>query len=87
MKSVFLLFQEGVIRSFQDFLFKLDIKPRLHVVEISILPLNNVTVRPTKIMIRADIFLENKIFWKPYFIESWCPSRIQGCAHVQYHLA
>ena len=38
----------------QDFLIKLGIKPRLHVLKISIFSLNNVTVRPTKIMNRAD---------------------------------
>ena len=38
----------------QDFLIKLGIKPRMHLWEISILSLNNVIVRPTKIMNRAD---------------------------------
>ena len=38
----------------QDFLFKLGIKPRMHLWEISIFSLNNVIVRPTKIMNRAD---------------------------------
>ena len=38
----------------QDFLIKLGIKPRLHIGEISIFSLNNVIVRPTKIMNRAD---------------------------------
>ena len=36
--------------SFQDFLIKLDMKPRMHLVEISIFSQNNVTVRLTKIM-------------------------------------
>ena len=39
----------------QDFLIKLGIKPCMHLWEISILSLNNVIVRPTKIMNRADI--------------------------------
>ena len=38
----------------QDFLIKLGIKPHMHLWEISILSLNNVIVRPTKIMNRAD---------------------------------
>ena len=38
----------------QDFLIKLGIKPRMHRWEISILLLNNVIVRLTKIMNRAD---------------------------------
>ena len=38
----------------QDFLIKLGIKPRMHIWEISILSLNNVIIRPTKIMNRAD---------------------------------
>ena len=42
------------LESFQDFLIELDMKPPMHLVEISIFSLNNVTVRPTKIMNRAD---------------------------------
>ena len=38
----------------QDFLIKLSIKPHIHLWEISILSLNNVIVRHTKIMNRAD---------------------------------
>ena len=38
----------------KDFLIKLGIEPRMHLWEISILSLNNVIVRPTKIMNRAD---------------------------------
>ena len=34
----------------QDFLFKLDMKPHMHLVEISIFSLNHVIVRPTKII-------------------------------------
>jgi hypothetical protein len=36
------------VESFQDFLIKLDMKPRMHLVEISIFPLNKVTIRLTK---------------------------------------
>ena len=39
-----------VIESFQDFMIELDMKPHIHVVEISIFSLNNVTVRLTKIV-------------------------------------
>ena len=42
------------IDTIQDFLIKLGIKPRMHLGEISIFSLNNVIVRPTKIMNRAD---------------------------------
>ena len=42
-----------MLESFQDFLIKLEIKPRMHLVEMNI-SLDNVTVRPTKIMNRAD---------------------------------
>ena len=42
------------LESLQDFLIKLDMKPRMHLVEISIFSLNLVIVRPTKIMNRAD---------------------------------
>ena len=38
----------------QDFLFKLGIKPKMHRLEISTFSLNNVIVRLTKIMNRAD---------------------------------
>ena len=37
-----------------DFLIKLDIKPCMHLLEISIFSLNDVIVELTKIMIRAD---------------------------------
>ena len=38
----------------QDFLIKLVIKPLMHLLEISTFSLNNVNVRLTKIMNRAD---------------------------------
>ena len=48
----------GVVSSWletvQDFLIKLDIKPLMHLLEISTFSLNNVIVRLTKIMNRAD---------------------------------
>jgi hypothetical protein len=42
------------LESFQDFWIKLAIKPRMHLLEIGIFSLNNVIIRPTKIMNRAD---------------------------------
>ena len=54
-----LLFTIYVIESFQDFLIKLDMKPCMHLVEISIFSLNLVIVRLTKIMNRADTILGN----------------------------
>ena len=38
------------VESFQDFLIKLDMKPLMHLVEIRIFSLNNVTFRLIKIM-------------------------------------
>ena len=43
-----------VVESVQDFLIKLDIKPLMHLLEISTFSLNNVIVRLTKIMNRAN---------------------------------
>ena len=37
-----------------DFLIELGMKPHMYLVEISIFSLNNVTVRPIKIMNRVD---------------------------------
>ena len=56
-----------------DFLIKLGMKPHMHLVEISIFSLNNVTVRPTKIMNRLD---NNWAGFKKlkYFYQSWSPS-------------
>ena len=42
------------LESVQDFLIKLDIKPLMHLLKISTFSLNNVIVRLTKIMNRAD---------------------------------
>ena len=42
------------LESVQDFLIKLDIKPLMQLLEISTFSLNNVIVRLTKIMNRAD---------------------------------
>ena len=44
----------SVLESVQDFLIKFDMKPCMHLVEISIFSLNLVIVRLTKIMNRAD---------------------------------
>ena len=57
--------KRGTVDTVQDFFIKLGIKPRMHLWEKSIVALNNVIVRPTKIMNRADkklgTFLENKV--------------------------
>ena len=42
------------LETVQDFLIKLDIKPLMHLLEISTFSLNNVISRLTKIMNRAD---------------------------------
>ena len=42
------------LNTVQDFLIKLGIKPRWHLLEIGIFSLYHVLVRPTKIMNRAD---------------------------------
>ena len=42
------------VDTFQDFLIKLDIKPLIHLLEISIFSLNNIILRLTTIMKRAD---------------------------------
>ena len=42
------------LESVQDVLIKLDMKPCMHLVEISIFSLNDVIIRLTKIMNRAD---------------------------------
>ena len=50
-----LLFPSNIskVDTFQDFLIKLGIKPCMHLWEISIFSLNNLIVRPSKIMNRA----------------------------------
>ena len=47
-------FWPSLVDTVQDFLIKLGIKPGMHLWEISILSLDNVIVRSTKIMKRAD---------------------------------
>ena len=47
-------FWPSLVDTVQDFLIKLGIKPGLHIWEINILSLNNVIIRSTKIMNRAD---------------------------------
>ena len=44
----------AILESVQDFLIKLDMKPCMNLMEMSIFSLNIVIVRPTKIMKRAD---------------------------------
>ena len=43
-----------LVDTIQDFLCKLGMKPHMHLVEISIFPLNLVIVRPSKII--KDLF-------------------------------
>ena len=66
------------LHTIQDFLIKLGIKPHMHLWEISIFSLNNVIVRPTKIMNRADKnwahfektkYFKNQSFQKISFIK------------------
>ena len=47
-------FKLGTLESVQDFLLKLDMKPCMHLVEISFLSLNLVIVRLFKIMNTAE---------------------------------
>ena len=47
-------FRGSWLESVQDFLIKLDIKPLMHLMEISTFSLNSVIIRLTKIMNRAD---------------------------------
>ena len=63
--------QRPAVESFQDFLIELDMKPRMHLVEISIFSLNNVTVRLTKIM--NNLLKHRKILISKLFIsvENW----------------
>ena len=43
-----------LVHTVQDFLIKLGVKPRMHLLEIDIFWLYHVIVRPTKIMNRAN---------------------------------
>ena len=60
-----------MIDNVQDFLIKLGIKPHMYQYEVSILSLNNVIVRPAKIINRADKnwphFQKTKYFENPTF--------------------
>jgi hypothetical protein len=77
-------YQPATLESVQDFLIKLDIKTLIHLLEISIFSLNNVIVRLTKIMSRADTklgtFLVNSTlkinFSKNVINISWSPNQI-----------
>ena len=51
-----------LVDTVQDFLIELDMKPCMHLVEISIFSLNNVTVRLTKIMNNFLEHLKIRIF-------------------------
>ena len=52
--SLFFIPRTFRVETIQDFLIKLDIKPLMHLLEMSIFSLNNVIIRLTKIMNRAD---------------------------------
>ena len=67
-----------ILESVQDFLIKLDMKPCMHLVEISTFSLNLVIARATKIMNRADKnwtqfqkikYLKNQKFQKHFLIK------------------
>ena len=60
----------------KDFLIKLGIKPRMHLLEIDIFLLYHVTVRPTKIMNRANKYWAHFWFSKNLFFKSLSPSLI-----------
>ena len=55
----------SLLDTFKAFLLELGMKPHMHLLEISIFSLNNVTVKPAKIMNGADKklvpFLENQV--------------------------
>ena len=55
------IFKEVCLDTVTDFLIKLGMKTVMHLVEITSFSLNNVTVRPTKIMNRGHIFSTSKI--------------------------
>ena len=63
MWQVFLLsFRSSTLETTQDFLIKLDIKPLMHLLKISIFSLNNDIIRLTKIMNNLLKHLQIRIF-------------------------
>ena len=69
----------------QDYFIKLGIRPHMHLWEISISLLNNVIVRPTKIMKIADKkwahfqktkYSKNQKSSKDFICKRWSPSKI-----------
>ena len=52
--AVALFLVNRAVESFQDFFIKLDMKPCMHLVEISIFSLHHVIIRLTKSKNRAD---------------------------------
>ena len=62
----------ATLETVQDFLIKLSIKPCMHILKISIFSLNQVIVRPTKIMNKflRDFFPITSdslgSFWTPF---------------------
>ena len=60
--AVALFLVNRAVESFQDFFIKLDMKPCMHLVEISIFSPNNVTIRLNKIMNNLLEDLKSPIF-------------------------
>jgi hypothetical protein len=61
VRNVNFVYADFGLEFFQDFLFTLDMKQRLHLVEISIFSINNFTVRLTKIMNNLNGIFPKKI--------------------------
>ena len=60
-----------VVEFVQDFLIKLDMKPCIHLVEISIFSLYHVIIRLTKIMNNLLKHLKIRTFKVISFVENW----------------
>ena len=58
MRNVNLFYADFGLESFQDFLITLDMKQHMHLVEISIFSINNVTIRSIKTKIFITIFVK-----------------------------
>ena len=65
-------FSPSVVESFQDFLIELDMKLRMHLMEISIFSINYVIVRLTKIMnnlLKLDFLKLRHIFVGTFYFQ------------------
>ena len=73
------------LKSFQEFLIRLDMKPPMHLVKISIFSLNNVTVRTDQnhepSQHKLGLNTKSK-FSKTFFIKRWSP---KGCLSLLYY--